>query len=146
MGMTQEQAAAAIHAAKVAQKMSMERNNFDRIPPGFFPPHLDISKILNQDSGSKNLNLPNVTIEPTSNNSGHKSLNLSGNSGLDIRRNDNSDRDDQQQQQQHQQQQNMMSMNNNSSNNNNNNINNYNKEESSADERNLSDDESIAVN
>lgn len=140
--MTQEQAtAAAIHAAKVAQKMAMERNNFDKLPPGFFPPHLDISKISNQDSGSKNLNLPNVTIEPTSNNSGHKSLNLSGNSGLDIRRNDISDREEQSQQQQS-----MMSINNNSSNNNNNNINSYNKEESSADERNLSDDESIAVN
>lgn len=135
MGMTQEQAAAAIHAAKVAQKMAMERNN---LPPGFFPPHLDISKITNQDS--KNLNLPNVTIEPTSNNSGHKSLNLSGHSGLDIRRNDSSDRDEPPQQQQ-----NMMSINNNSSNNNNN-LNSYNKEESSADERNMSDDESIAVN
>lgn len=140
--MTQEQAAAAIHAAKIAQKMAMERN-FDKLPPGFFPPHLDISKISNQDSGSKNLNLPNVTIEPTSNNSGHKSLNLSSNSAFDIRRNEHSDRDEQpQQHQQHQQ----MSINNNSSNNNNNNINSYNKEESSADERNLSDDESIAVN
>lgn len=139
MGMSQEQAAAAIHAAKVAQKMAMERN-FDKIPPGFFPPHLDISKITNQESASKNLNLPNVTIEPTSNNSGHKSHNLSGNSGLDIRRSEHSDRDDQPQQQQ-----NMMSLNNNSTNNNNN-INSYNKEESSADERNLSDDESIAVN
>lgn len=144
MGMTQEQAAAAIHAAKIAQKMAMERN-FDKLPPGFFPPHLDISKISNQDSGSKNLNLPNVTIEPTSNNSGHKSLNLSSNSAFDIRRNEHSDRDEQPQQQQ--QQHNMMSINNNSSNNNNNNnINSYNKEESSADERNLSDDESIAVN
>lgn len=130
MGMTQEQAAAAIHAAKMAQKMAMERN-FDKLPPGFFPPHLDISKISNQDSGSKNLNLPNVTIEPTLNNSGHKS----GNSGLDIRR-DISDRSSPQQQ-------NMMSINNNSSNNN---LNSYGKEESSADERNLSDDESIAVN
>lgn len=141
MGMTQEQAAAAIHAAKVAQKMAMERN-FDKLPPNFFPPHLDISKIT-QDSSSKNLNLPNVTIEPTSNSSGHKSLNLSGNSGFDIRRGDNSDRDDQPQQQ-HQQNM-MMSLNNNSTNNNNN-LNSYSKEESSADERNLSDDESIAVN
>lgn len=141
--MTQEQAAAAIHAAKIAQKMAMERN-FDKLPPGFFPPHLDISKISNQDSGSKNLNLPNVTIEPTSNNSGHKSLNLSSNSAFDIRRNEHSERDEQPQQQQHQP--NMLSINNNSSNNNNNNINSYNKEESSADERNLSDDESIAVN
>lgn len=139
MGIPQDQAAAAaaIHAAKMAQKMAMEH----KLPHGFFPPHLDISKITNQDSGSKNLNLPNVTIEATSNNATHKSLNLSGNSGMDIRRND-SDREDHQQQQQHS----MMSINNNSSNNNNNNINSYNKEESSADERNLSDDESIAVN
>lgn len=130
--MNPEQAAAAIHAAKVAQKMAMERN-FDKLPPNFFPPHLDISKITNQDSASKNLNLPNVTIEPTSNN---KSLNMSGNSGLDIRRRDSTDRDHRDEQPQ----QNI------SNNNNNNNINNYNKEESSADERNISDDESIAVN
>jgi hypothetical protein len=130
MGMSQEQAAAAIHAAKVAQKMALERN-FDKLPQGFFPPHLDISKITNQDSGSKNLHLPNVTIEPTMNNSGHKSLNLSGNSGLDIRRSHSSDMDEPHQQM--------------SNNNNNNSINNYNKEESSADER-ISDDESIAVN
>ena len=129
MGMNPEQAAAAIHAAKVAQKMAMERN-FDKLPPNFFPPHLDISKITNQDSASKNLNLPNVTIEPT--------LNKSGNSGLDIRRRDSADRDHRDEQPQ----QNSIS-----NNNNNNNINNYNKEESSADERNLSDDEnSIAVN
>lgn len=127
--MNPEQAAAAIHAAKVAQKMAMERN-FDKLPPNFFPPHLDISKITNQDSASKNLNLPNVTIEPT--------LNKSGNSGLDIRRRDSADRDHRDEQPQ----QNSIS-----NNNNNNNINNYNKEESSADERNLSDDEnSIAVN
>jgi hypothetical protein len=129
MGMSQEQAAAAIHAAKVAQKMALERN-FDKLPQGFFPPHLDISKITNQDSGSKNLHLPNVTIEPTLNNSGHKSLNLS-NSGLDIRRSHSSDIDEPHHQM--------------SNNNNNNSINNYNKEESSADER-ISDDESIAVN
>lgn len=134
MGMNPEQAAAAIHAAKVAQKMAMERN-FDKLPPNFFPPHLDISKITNQDSASKNLNLPNVTIEPTLNN---KSLNMSGNSGLDIRRRESGDRDHRDEQPQ----QNSIS-----NNNNNNNINNYNKEESSADERNLSDDEnSIAVN
>lgn len=144
MGIPQDQAAAAaaIHAAKMAQKMAMEH----KLPHGFFPPHLDISKITNQESGSKNLNLPNVTIEATSNNAIHKSLNLSGNSGMDIRRND-SDREDHHHHhhQQQQQQQSMMSINNNSSNNNNN-INSYNKEESSADERNLSDDESIAVN
>lgn len=132
MGMTQEQAAAAaIQAAKFAQKMALERN-LEKLPPNFFPPQLDISKFANE--ATKNLNLPNVTIEPA-NHSGSKSLNLSGGSGLDIRR--NNERDDNSQQQ---------NINNNSSNTNNNIINNYNKEESSADERNLSDDESIAVN
>lgn len=140
--MTPEQAASAIHAAKMAQKMAMERN-LDKLPHSFFPSQLDISKISNSDS--KNLNLPNVTIEPTSNNSGNKS----GNSGMDKRRSDHSDRDEHHHHHHHhnqQQQQNLMSINNNSSNNNNNTINSYSKEESSADERNLSDDESIAVN
>jgi hypothetical protein len=134
MGMTQEQAAAAaIQAAKFAQKMAMERN-LDKLPPNFFPPQLDISKIASE--ATKNLNLPNVTIEPA-NHSGSKSMNLSSGSGLDIRRSDShSERDSPNQQ----------NINNNSSNTNNNIINNYNKEESSADERNLSDDESIAVN
>lgn len=135
MGMTQEQAAAAaIQAAKFAQKMALERN-LDKLPPNFFPPQLDISKIASE--ASKNLNLlPNVTIEPANHTSGSKSLNLSGSSGLDIRRSDASERESPQQQ----------NINNNSSNTNNNIINNFNKEESSADERNLSDDESIAVN
>lgn len=132
MGMTQEQAAAAaIQAAKFAQKMALERN-LETLPPNFFPPQLDISKLANE--ATKNLNLPNVTIEPA-NNSGSKSLNASGGSGHDYRR--NHERGDNSQQQ---------NINNNSSNTNNNIINNYNKEESSADERNLSDDESIAVN
>lgn len=146
--MTQEQAANAIHAAKMAQKMAMERN-LDKIPANFLLPQLDISKINNQNNQDHKMSMPSVTIEPTSNNSGHKSHH---NSSLEIRRGDHSDRSDRlnddHQQQQHQHS--MMSINNNSSNNNknNNNINNYNnKEESSADERNLSDDESsIAVN
>lgn len=121
--MTPEQAAAAIQAAKVAQKMAMERN-FDKLPHGFFPPQLDISKLTNPSSSPKNLNLPNVTIEPTSNNGNNKSSNQD-------------DRDDAPSQ-------NIMS--NLNSNNNNNNINSYNKEESSADERNYSDDEGLAVN
>lgn len=129
--MTQEQAAAAaIQAAKFAQKMALERN-LEKLPPNFFPPQLDISKLAGE--ATKNLNLPNVTIEPA-NHSGSKSFNLSGGSG---HRHHNDHRDDNSQQQ---------NLNNNSSNTNNNIINNYNKEESSADERNLSDDESIAVN
>lgn len=123
MGMTPEQAAAAIQAAKVAQKMAMERN-FDKLPQGFFPPQLDISKLTNAGASPKGMHLPNVTIEPTNN--GNKSRN-------------DSDRDDAPPP-------NMM-MSSLNSNNNNNNINSYNKaEESSADERNYSDDEGLAVN
>ncbi|CAH1717784.1 unnamed protein product [Chironomus riparius] len=143
MGMSQEQAAAAIQAAKFAQKIALERN-LDKLPPNFFPPQLDISKIAGMNEATKNLNLPNVTIEPANHSSGHKSHNMSGSSGLDIRRSETSDRHEDR----HSPQQNSMNINNNnSSNTNNNNINNYNKEESSADERNMSDDESsIAVN
>lgn len=144
--MSQEQAAAAaIQAAKFAQKMALERN-LDKLPPNFFPPQLDISKITGLSAGNdatKNLNLPNVTIEPANHsNSGSKSHNMmsGGGSGLDIRRSEGSDRNDR-----HSPAMNMN--NNNSSNTNNNNLNNFNKEESSADERNMSDDESsIAVN
>lgn len=126
MGMTQEQAAAAaIQAAKFAQKMALERN-LDKLPPNFFPPQLDISKIASE--ATKNLHLPNLTIEPA-NHSGSKSLNLSGGNAME--------RDDSPQRQ---------NINNNSSSTNNNIINNFNKDESSADERNFSDDESIAVN
>lgn len=144
MGMSQEQAAAAIQAAKFAQKMALERN-LDKLPPNFFPPQLDISKITaGLSDATKNLNLPNVTIEPANHSSGNKLHGISGNSGLDIRRNEMSDRDDHHH---HSPQQNSLNFNNNSSNTNNNIINNYNKEESSADERNMSDDESsIAVN
>ncbi|KAG5683676.1 hypothetical protein PVAND_012942 [Polypedilum vanderplanki] len=147
MGMSQEQAAAAIQAAKFAQKMALERN-LDKLPPNFFPPQLDISKIPGlsaaANDATKNLNLPNVTIEPANHsNSGHKSHNMSSGSGLDIRRSESSDRHDR-----HSPEQNSLNINNNnSSNTNNNNLNNFNKEESSADERNMSDDESsIAVN
>lgn len=141
MGMSQEQAAAAIHAAKLAQKMALERN-LDKLPPNFFPPQLDISKITGLGDATKNLNLPNVTIEPANHPVSNKMHGMSGSSGLDIRRNELSDRDDH-----HSPQQNSLNLNNNSSNTNNNIINNYNKEESSADERNMSDDEnSVAVN
>jgi hypothetical protein len=141
MGMSQEQAAAAaIQAAKFAQKMALERN-LDKLPPNFFPPQLDISKITGLSSGhhdaTKNLNLPNVTIEPANHSSsGSKSHGMSGSSGMDRHDRHSPERNS------------MMSMNNNnSSNTNNNNLNNFNKEESSADERNMSDDESsIAVN
>ncbi|XP_058453780.1 protein abrupt isoform X2 [Malaya genurostris] len=70
-GMTQEQAAAAIHAAKYAQLKAMG-HNLDQLPPGFLPPQLDIAK-LTGNSQSTDLSLgklqssPNVTIEPSSN-------------------------------------------------------------------------------
>jgi hypothetical protein len=74
MQMTQEQAAAAIHAAKMAQLNAMG-HNLDKLPPGFLPPHLDIAKINNNQQNnrddislSKLQSTPSVTIEPASNN------------------------------------------------------------------------------
>ena len=78
MGMTQEQAAAAIHAAKMAQLGAMG-HNLDKLPPGFLPPQLDLAKLANHNNNnnnnSNNNNLDvlgkiqqntNVTIEPSS--------------------------------------------------------------------------------
>lgn len=144
MGMTQEQAAAAIHAAKLAQINAMGRS-LDKMPSGFLHPQLDISKIHNSQNQDlhKSLTMPSVTIEPA-NNSSQRMSGSSSSGGLEIRRtpenmdmrSDNSPS--------------LMNINNNNSSNNNknNNFNSYNsKEESSADERqDMSDDESIAVN
>lgn len=85
MGMSQEQAAAAIHAAKMAQ-LSTLGQNFDKLPPSLLPPHLDLSK-LNRQSPDINRMQPGggVTIEPT------KLPSAYGNSGrdsADIRRDD----------------------------------------------------------
>lgn len=140
--MTQEQAAAAIHAAKLAQLNAMGRN-LDKLPANFLHPQLDISKINSNQNNQdlhKSLSLPSVTIEPALHNSVQKNLQMSSsNSGLDIRKNseqsDISDSDHPQN-----------LINNNNSNNNNNTINSYNNKEESSDERNISDDESIAVN
>lgn len=65
MGMSQEQAAAAIHAAKMAQ-LSTLGQNFDKLPPSLLPPHLDMSK-LNRHSPDLNRMQTGggVTIEPT---------------------------------------------------------------------------------
>ncbi|XP_062548513.1 protein abrupt-like isoform X1 [Armigeres subalbatus] len=70
-GMTQEQAAAAIQAAKYAQLKAMG-HNLDQLPPGFLPPQLDIAKLTGNSQSSdhplsKLQSLPNVTIEPSSN-------------------------------------------------------------------------------
>lgn len=43
MGMSQEQAAATIQAAKLAQLNALN-HNMDKMPANFLPPHLDLSK------------------------------------------------------------------------------------------------------
>lgn len=48
MGMSQEQAAAAFHAAKMAQLNALG-HNFDKLPVGLLPPHLDLSKMSSPD-------------------------------------------------------------------------------------------------
>lgn len=68
MGMSQEQAAAAMHAAKFAQLGAMG-HNLDKLSPGMLPQQFDLSKLRehNQiDIDSKMLSTPSVTIEPTS--------------------------------------------------------------------------------
>jgi hypothetical protein len=168
MGMSQEQATAALHAAKLAQINAMGRN-LDKIPPGFLHPQLNISKTNNNQNSQdtfKSLSLAGVTIEPAINNTVQSnSLNNPDNS-LEIRRsNEQSKNSDMSLDQPH----NIMSNSNNNNNfsnnnnsssssnidnkssnnihNNNNTINSYsNKEDTSADEKNLSDDESIAIN
>lgn len=62
MGMTQEQAAAALHAAKMAQLGAMG-HNFDKLPAGLLPPQMDLAKLANHNNNNnydvlgKNLNL-----------------------------------------------------------------------------------------
>lgn len=46
--MSQEQAAAAFHAAKMAQLGALG-HNFDKLPVGLLPPHLDLSKLSSPD-------------------------------------------------------------------------------------------------
>lgn len=71
MGINQEHAAAAFHAAKMAQLSAMG-HSLDKLPPGILPPHLDLSKLSNL---SNLANLPHspsdlahngVPLEPTS--------------------------------------------------------------------------------
>lgn len=69
MGMSQEQAAAAIHAAKMAQ-LNAFGHNFDKLPPGLLPPHLDLTKLSSHNSNNNSPDLGriqstgSVTIEP----------------------------------------------------------------------------------
>lgn len=63
--MSQEQAAAAIHAAKMAQ-LSTLGQNFDKLPPSLLPPHLDLSKLNRQSPDINRMQSGGgVTIEPT---------------------------------------------------------------------------------
>lgn len=85
MGMSQEQAAAAIHAAKMAQ-LSTLGQNFDKLPQSLLPPHLDLSK-LNRQSPDMNRMQPGggVTIEQTKIPTSYAN---SGRNSADIRRDD----------------------------------------------------------
>ncbi|XP_053673597.1 protein abrupt-like [Anopheles nili] len=74
-GMTQEQAAAAaLQAAKIAHLKTLG-HNLDQLPPGFLPPQLDLAKLTsNNNQNNPDLSSlaklqasPNVTIEPTGN-------------------------------------------------------------------------------
>ncbi|XP_037912353.1 protein abrupt isoform X2 [Hermetia illucens] len=49
LGMSQEHAAAALHAAKMAQLNAMG-HGLDKLPPGLLPPHLDLSKISHNNT------------------------------------------------------------------------------------------------
>lgn len=65
MGMSQEQAAAALHAAKMAQFGAMG-HNLDKLPQGLLPPQFDLSKINNQSNSDYHTKIQSsVTIEPT---------------------------------------------------------------------------------
>lgn len=55
MGMTQEQAAAALHAAKMAQLGAMG-HNFDKLPAGLLPPQMDLAKLTNNNNHNNNNN------------------------------------------------------------------------------------------
>lgn len=85
MGMSQEQAAAAIHAAKMAQ-LSTLGQNFDKLPPSLLPPHLDLSKLSRQSPDMNRMQSGGgVTIEPTKIPTSYAS---SDRSSADIRRGD----------------------------------------------------------
>lgn len=92
--MSQDQAMAAFHAAKMAQLNAMG-HGLDKLPPGLLPPSLDIAKVNNNQSSVDFLNKlhqqPNasVTIEPTALTNNNKMPPTSANSGggpMEIRR------------------------------------------------------------
>lgn len=64
MGMSQEQAAAAIHAAKMAQ-LSTLGQNFDKLPPSLMQQHFDMTKFNRQSPDISRMQTGGVTIEPT---------------------------------------------------------------------------------
>lgn len=83
--MSQEQAAAAIHAAKMAQ-LSTLGQNFDKLPPSLLPPHLDLSKLNRQSPDIGRMQTGGgVTIEPTKLSAAYGN---SGRNSADIRRDD----------------------------------------------------------
>lgn len=63
MGMSQEQAAATLHAAKMAQLNALG-HNFDKMPSSLLPPHLDLSK-MRSHSPDRMQTGGGVTIEAT---------------------------------------------------------------------------------
>lgn len=71
MGINQEHAAAAFHAAKMAQLSAMG-HSLDKLPPGILPPHLDLSKLSNLSNLANLQHSPNDLthsgnpLEPTS--------------------------------------------------------------------------------
>lgn len=80
--MSQEQAAVAIHAAKMAQF----GQNFDKLPPSLLPPHLDLSKLNRQSPDINRMQSGGgVTIEPTKIPTSYAN---SDRSSADIRRDD----------------------------------------------------------
>ncbi|XP_055386404.1 protein abrupt isoform X2 [Condylostylus longicornis] len=87
MGMSQEHAAAALHAAKMAQLNAMG-HGLDKLPPGLLPPHLDLAKLTQQNNNDLSARLAQIgngslggglTIEPTSRRSEHNSGNGNNN-------------------------------------------------------------------
>ncbi|XP_055713325.1 protein abrupt isoform X4 [Phlebotomus papatasi] len=79
MGISQEQAAAALHAAKMAQLGAMG-HGLDKLPPGLLPSQLDLHKINNQanslDIIGKIQHNSSVTIEPSGKREPERSLEI----------------------------------------------------------------------
>lgn len=68
MSINQEHAAAAFHAAKMAQLSAMG-HSLDKLPPGILPPHLDLAKLSslsNLPQSPNDLTHNGVPLEPSS--------------------------------------------------------------------------------